>query len=82
MLKFQGDDGADDDYDPSAERPSSDLEQELEPGEVSRKKSKNAAASPVKIALSAKSIKGGLISESLSLRIKAQKNGVKSLSST
>jgi len=57
FKEFQGDDGADDDYDPSAERPSSDLEQELEPGEVSRKKPKNAAASPVKIALSAKSIK-------------------------
>jgi hypothetical protein len=47
------------------------LEQELEPGEVSQKKPKNAAASPVKIALSAKSIKGSLISESFSLRIKS-----------
>jgi hypothetical protein len=49
------------------------LEQELEPSEVSRKKPKNAAASPVKIALSAKSIKGGLISESFSLRVKSKK---------
>jgi hypothetical protein len=49
------------------------LEQELEPGEVSRKKPKNAAASPVKIALSAKSIKGVLISECFSHRIKSQK---------
>ena len=31
------------------------MEQELEPGEVSRKRPKNAAASPVKIALTAKS---------------------------
>ena len=51
------------------------MEQELqELGEVSPQKPKNAATSPVKIALSAKSIKGGLISESFSFRIKYQKN--------